>query len=570
LDLKARSKKLDKNFRLWLTTDPTPSFPIGILQCSLKVVTEPPDGLKLNMKGSYSRVRPSTLSSCPHPYFKPLVFVLSFFHAVVQERRKYGKLGWNVAYDFNESDYDTSLKLLNMYLAKSFREDEANGYKGGAGEEDMKMPWESLRYLIGEVMYGGRVTDSFDRRTLKTYLNEYLGDFLFDDFQPFYFSRSNAGFDYKIPSPPALSGDGNRSSGPNAYHSMTLTHFVGAINELPLENGPEVFGLHSNAEIGYYTTSTNRLWTDLINLQPRTQSLGSGIRREDYIAQIARSIQQKLPKPFDILIVRSRIEAAIHKLGTKHLQPTSVVLLQELERWNKLLLVMTQSLIDLQRALMGEIGMSLELDALSSALYNGYLPAMWSRHAPSTEKKLGSWMNHFQSRHRQYDDWISLQIEHSPPRDPKVMWLSGLHIPETYLAALVQTTCRRKKWPLDKSTLFTKVTTITDESDIAEPLEDGSYVRGLYLEGAGWDYDAACLCRQSPKKLVYELPITEIIPMETNKVTRHHTFLTPVYVTSSRRNAMGVGLVFEANLATKQHQSHWILQGTALCLNTAD
>jgi dynein heavy chain, axonemal len=37
--------KPDKNFRLWLTTSPTDKFPLGILQKSLKVVTEPPDGL---------------------------------------------------------------------------------------------------------------------------------------------------------------------------------------------------------------------------------------------------------------------------------------------------------------------------------------------------------------------------------------------------------------------------------------------------------------------------------------------------------------------------------------------
>ena len=78
---------------------------------------------------------------------------------------------------------------------------------------------------------------------------------------------------------------------------MQLSHFIAGIDELPLENGPEVFGLHSNAEIGYYTTATNKLWTDLINLQPRTQSIGvGGIRREDYIASIAKSIQDKLPK----------------------------------------------------------------------------------------------------------------------------------------------------------------------------------------------------------------------------------------------------------------------------------
>jgi len=563
-DLRGRS--LDSKFRLWLTTDPTPSFPIGILQSSLKVVTEPPDGLRLNMKGSYSRVRASTLNECPHPLFKPLVFVLSWFHAVVQERRKYGKLGWNVAYDFNESDYDSSLRLLAMYLAKAYAEDEA------AGHGERRMPWESLRYLIGEVMYGGRVTDSFDRRTLSTYLAEYLGDFLFDDFQPFAFSTSSIGFEYKIPSPPP------GPSGPTAsYSAMTLTHFVGAINELPLENGPEVFGLHCNAEIGHYTAATNSLWADLINLQPRTQALGGGVRREQYIAGIASSIQEALPRPFDVLAIRSKIEAVMAALdhnaksgGPRHLRPTSVVLLQELERWNKLVAAMTQSLLDLQRALRGEIGMSLELDALSSALYNGYLPALWRRHAPATEKKLGSWMKHFGARQKQYAQWISLQSEQSPPRDPKVVWLSGLHIPETYLAALVQTTCRRKKWPLDKSTLFTKVTAFTDEHSVARPLADGCYVRGLFLEGAGWDYDRACLCRQSAKQLVYELPITEIIPMETNKVRRHHTFRTPVYVTSARRNAMGVGLVFEADLATTQHQSHWVLQGTALVLNTAD
>jgi hypothetical protein len=83
----------DKDFRLFITTDPTPLFPMGILQRGLKVVTEPPDGLKLNMKSSYSKIKQEELEECPHRAFRPLVYVLSFFHAVVQERRKYGRLG---------------------------------------------------------------------------------------------------------------------------------------------------------------------------------------------------------------------------------------------------------------------------------------------------------------------------------------------------------------------------------------------------------------------------------------------------------------------------------------------
>ena len=63
------------------------------------------------------------------------------------------------------------------------------------GEEEL--PWDTLRYLIGEAMYGGRVTDELDRRVLNTYLEEYLGNFIFDTNQKFFFSRSNA--DYEIP-----------------------------------------------------------------------------------------------------------------------------------------------------------------------------------------------------------------------------------------------------------------------------------------------------------------------------------------------------------------------------------
>jgi dynein heavy chain len=96
-------EKPHRDFRLWLTTEPISTFPIGILQRSLKVVTEPPNGLKLNLRSSYYKLSEEALEDCAHESFKPLVYVLAFFHAVVQERGKYGKIGWNVKYDFNGS-----------------------------------------------------------------------------------------------------------------------------------------------------------------------------------------------------------------------------------------------------------------------------------------------------------------------------------------------------------------------------------------------------------------------------------------------------------------------------------
>eukprot|EP00731_Ephydatia_muelleri_P035324 Em0114g8a len=425
------------DFRLWLTTAPTPDFPIGILQRSLKVVTEPPNGLKLNLRNTYFKISSSSLKDCPHLAFKPLVYTLAFFHAVVQERRKYGKVGWNVSYDFNESDFRVCMDILRTYLNKSHE------------NADTRIPWGSLKYLIGEVMYGGRAIDDFDRRVLKIYMDEYMGDFIFDTFQPFHF-----------------------------YHNAE------AIDALPLANTPEVFGLHANAEIGYFTTAAKETWAQLVELQPQTGESGSGISREEFIGTIASDIQAKLPEQFKLDVIRKKFGEVI--------SPTTVVLLQELERFNTLIKRMEVSLATLRKALTGEVGMSVELDELAKSLYNGHIPSIWRALAPATRKLLGSWMVHFLRRNAQYSEWVN-------EREPHVMWLSGLHIPESYLTALVQATCRKNSWPLDRSTLYTAVTEYTSPEQVTEPAPSGCYVSGLYLEGARWDLKNSCLQRSHPK-----------------------------------------------------------------------
>ncbi len=63
-------------------------------------------------------------------------------------------------------------------------------------------------------MYGGRVIDDFDRRIVNTYMDEYMGDFIFDSFQPFHFYRNDT-VDYVIP-----------------YAAVTKKDFIGEPQEL--------------------------------------------------------------------------------------------------------------------------------------------------------------------------------------------------------------------------------------------------------------------------------------------------------------------------------------------------
>jgi len=155
-----------------------------------------------------------------------------------------------------------------------------------------------MRYLIGDAMYGGRVTDDLDRRILITYLEEYLGDFIFDSNQKFYFSRQGA--DYMIPNLPDM--------------EQTLEF----IDEISLFTAPGVFGLHSNAEIQYYNNAGKALWIDILSMQTSGGGSSGGVNREEQISLIAEEIQGKLPEPFDEYNIRKSFDEP---------SPTQVVLL---------------------------------------------------------------------------------------------------------------------------------------------------------------------------------------------------------------------------------------------------
>jgi dynein heavy chain len=514
-------EKAHPDFRLWLTTKPSKSFPIGILQRSIKIVTEPPDGIKQNIKALSSKLSDEALNACSHEFFKPLNYVIMFFHAVLLDRKKFGKIGFNITYDFNESDFKISNRLLSLYLNKFLQNKES------------ELPWDSLKYLIGDAMYGGRVTDEFDERVLKTYLEEYMGDFLFDKNNKFYFALTD-NFKYSLP-------------------EFSNIDQLNSINEkLPIFDHPTIFGLHENAEITYFNNAAKEVWKNLLKMSAKSNGSSSQNRDSQRIHKIAQDILEFIPPLFDIVQMR---EEAPNQMSS-----TYVVLLQETERFNILIKEMEKSLKDLFRTLSGEIAINSEIEMLIEELQNGFLPSSWRRYCPQTNNSLPVWIIHFKKRLLQYNEWYQ-------EKKLNVIWLAGLHIPESYLTAIIQSCCRKKKWALDKVKLRTKLTQFNDKSQVKKNLDFGCYVEGMFLEGASWSKEKKCIVRQSPKELISLLPLMEIVPIERRKLKTKDTISIPVYVTQSRSNVGEPGLVFNADLSSKEHESHWILQGIAIVLN---
>ena len=147
------------SFRLFLSAEPAMGIPIGILERSIKLTNEPPQGLKANMKRAFTFFPKEDIESMDTK-IKTILFGLCYFHSVVLERRKFGPKGWNMRYPFSVGDLRDSAIVLQNYM-------ENNAASG-------KVPWDDLRYIFGEIMYGGHIVDDWDRRLCKSYLENLM------------------------------------------------------------------------------------------------------------------------------------------------------------------------------------------------------------------------------------------------------------------------------------------------------------------------------------------------------------------------------------------------------------
>ena len=91
-------------------------------------------------------------------------------------------MGWNIYYDFNDSDFRISVRQLKQML-----------------QDYADIPFTALIYLTGECYYGGKVTDDWDRRVMREILSTfYRMEVFYDNY------RFSSVHEYYVPEPAVL------------------------------------------------------------------------------------------------------------------------------------------------------------------------------------------------------------------------------------------------------------------------------------------------------------------------------------------------------------------------------
>ncbi|EKM83644.1 hypothetical protein AGABI1DRAFT_50984 [Agaricus bisporus var. burnettii JB137-S8] len=506
LEKKLQTLNPHRNFRLFLTMEANPSIPVNILRQSRLIMNEPPPGIKANLLDSLGTITSSKLSQGPAEKAR-LYFLLAWFHAVVQERLRYVPLGWSKSYDFNDSDMSSAFNTIDVWLNMAAR--------GKTNVDPAIIPWDALRTLIKQSVYGGRVDSEFDQKILDAFVDGL--------FTPMAY---NVDFDLI----PTMVGQQQLLGVPDG---TKMEHFLSWVQALPDREPPSWLSLPPTAERVIAIVQGNELLGKLRKMRMLADDedeVVSTTAAKSQTAQPAwmRTLHERCREWLDQLPSQF---ATLSKQSSDNQDPLYRLFSREGSVGQKLLDQVRKDLADIVKVCRGELKQTNHLRTLMSALTKGTIPEHWRRYTVNKTMAVTGWIADFARRLQQLDHVAKIDNLSNVE-----VWLGGLFFPEAYITATRQAVAHRKKWSLE--TLHLRL----DLERVNDP--EAFIVDGLALEGASWMTDKLILNDGE----VVRLNASQIRWVQTDDSARDTLVNLPVYLNGDRSDVLfTVDLPFDRN-----------------------
>jgi dynein heavy chain len=539
-EILTKTPEIDEEFRLWITCEITPRFPIGLLQMTIKVTLEPPAGMKAGLFRTYSTmVSQELIDKIDHEKWRALVFVQAFLHSIVQERRKFGPIGWCVPYEFNNSDLDASLLFLEKHLSMTVL-------------VGVPLSWVTIQYMVAEAQYGGRITDDLDRELFNTYAAKWFNDDIFK--QQFTFNSYQSDYDYTIP------------------EGLEIQVYRQHIDTIPPVDSPMIFGLHANADLTYRLKEASEMLTTIIETQPKDTGGGTGKTVDEVVKDQCLDLLSKMPADF----VEEVFRAQIQKLkGPPNCTdkgfgaPLNIFLFQELQRLQNIIRIVRSNMKNLAMAIDGTVTMTQDLLEDLNAVFDSRVPRKWSHDASGAEiswlmPNIGGWFTGMLERYTQLNTWLE-----NGRGVMKAYWLTGFTNAQGFLTGMRQEVTRqhtKDQWALDDVVTHTEILPY-DLERVKETQEEGQNIHGLFMEGGRWARAEQKLEESEAKKLFVAMPVIYVTAVQAkerkkpSEYGQYGPYDCAVYKYPRRNDRY---LIFRMLMKTEVTPALWKLRGVCL------
>jgi dynein heavy chain len=535
----AKDKGSD-DFRLFLSAEPREEIPVGILEKSIKLTNEPPSSLKENMKIALNVIKNDNQGSSNKLEDDrkriAILFGLCYYHSVLLERKKFGSLGWNRTYPFNLDDLRNSDQVVYKYVTEN--------------STGSKIPWDDLRYIIGEIMYGGHIVDDWDRRLNNSYLEYLLVDKINEDLDLVPYPSNNPSIKVSLKTPI------NNAAFP-------FDKWIEYIEEAIKSESPAMFGLHPNAELDFRRNQSEALFMNLAELEPKDTAQQKDDEKEggaiedqgDSVVSISEKVQEKITDGvFNII-------ALLNNTGEDR-DPFKNVFIQECEQMKNLCEMIKKNTYDIKEASEGRLTMSELIEKMIDSLKLNRVPPKWIADGFASERKLGSWIISIDLRISQ------LKYFETELLIPRVVFLNRLFNPLSYLTAIRQVFAQKANLELDKVIIITEPTIyyLDNTNSNLSLQKDSYYVFGLHLQGARWDDEHKNIEESRPREDYCVMPVINCKGSDSAQGRLEESksaYLCPVYKTTDRMWTFVTTAIFK----TKVNPNKWTIAGVACILD---